>query len=356
MTKKSLNSQKPKKPKNTKIKRFKIKYYKKSSKSKIITCKASTKNETQKNKDNINNKEENSKNIELIKENMTKYADKLLTNYLQTYTQNIMNELLLKESKEKKKVINEAILNKYNLTKNHRKYLLKYLFNLIRMHNVNIECYFSIVSIFDLFLINYSEEKDNNCKTFFNSKKTNQFSETKLILFVLCCFYLASKYYNISRVITVDKILEYENAKEEVNYDDLIELIDNIVIYIDANISNINLYYYIEVHMICIIKNMKELTGYPKFLENFKNYVICFGIRIVQDLDLLNISENIQALAIILFSFEYSKFISEENSKILDRCLGQWKESIKDVLLNYDINGFENVINWLNIYVSYKNI
>ena len=351
-------------------------------KSKINTCKTSTTNETEKNKDNIYNKKENSMNIELIQENMAKYTDKLLTNYLETYAQSIINELLLKESKEKKKVINETILNKYNLTKKHRKCALKFLFDLIQMHNINIKCYFSTVSIFDLFLINYSEDEDNNCETFFCSKKTNQFSETKLVLFVLCCFYLVSKYYNITKVLTVDAILEYENAKEEVNYDDLIELIDNIMIYIDANISNINLYYYIEVNMIDI-KNMKELTNYPKFLEIFNKIVVYFGMRILQDLDLLkmhivlirdlhlnflifpylvsildllNISENIQALAIILFSFEFSIFKSEEKSEILDRCLGKWKENIKNILINYKINEFGSIINWLNICVSNNNI
>ena len=355
MTKKTLNSKKTQKPKNRKIKRFKHRFYKKILKSKINTCKTSTTNETEKNKDNIYNKKENSMNIELIQENMAKYADKLLTNYLETYAQSIINELLLKESKEKKKVINETILNKYNLTKKHRKCALKFLFDLIQMHNINIKCYFSTVSIFDLFLINYSEDEDNNCETFFCSKKTNQFSETKLVLFVLCCFYLVSKYYNITKVLTVDAILEYENAKEEVNYDDLIELIDNIMIYIDANISNINLYYYIEVNMIDI-KNMKELTNYPKFLEIFNKIVVYFGMRILQDLDLLNISENIQALAIILFSFEFSIFKSEEKSEILDRCLGKWKENIKNILINDKINEFGSIINWLNICVSNNNI
>ena len=356
MTKKALNSQKPHKLKNRKIKRYKYKFNKKILKSKIVTFKASTTNETENNKDNINNKKEDIINFDQIKDNMNKYSDKLLTNYLQTYAKNIMNELLLKEFKENKEVINEAILNKYNLTKEHRKYSIKYLFNLIQTHNLNIKCYFSTISVFDLFLIKYSDNADNNCKTFFNSKKTNKFSETKLFLFLLCCFYLVSKFYNISKVITIDHILEYENAKEEANYNDLIELIDNIMIYIDANISNISLYYYIEIYMIDIIKNMEELKHYPKFLENFKKYAFWFGIRIIQDLDLLDISENIKALGIILFSFEYSKFQSEENSEIVDRCLSQWKENIKNVLINYDIKDLERIINWLNIYVSYNNI
>lgn len=356
MTKKALNSQKGNKLKKRKIKRYKYKFNKKILKSKIVTCKASTTNETQKNKDNINNKKERTINIEQIRDNMKIYSDKLLTNYLQTYIKNIMNELLIKESKENKKVITEEILNKFNLTKDLRRYAIKYLIGLMEIHNLDIKCYFSTISVFDLFLINYSEDADNNCKTFFNSKKTNKFSETKLILFVLCCFYLVSKYFNISKNITVDNILEYKNAKEEVNFEDLIELIDNIMIYIDANISNINVYYYIEIYMIDIIKNMEELADCPKFLKNFKNYVLYFGIRIIQDIDLLKISENIQALGIILFSFEYSKFQNEENNGILDRCLCNWKQNIKNVLINYDINGLESVINWLNIYVSYKNI
>lgn len=356
MTKKVLNSKKNHKLKNRKIRRTKCNLSKKILKSKIITCKASTSNETQINKENINKKEESIINVELIRENMSKYSDKLLVNYLQTYAKNIMDELLLKESKENKKVINETILNKYNLTNEHRKYAIKYLISLIQLHNLNIKCYFSTVSIFDLFLINFSQDDDNNCKTFFYSKKTNQFSYTKLILLILCCLHLVSKYYNISKIITVDKILEYENAKEEVNYDDLIELIDDILVYIDANISHINLYFYIETYMIDIIKNMEELSNYPNFLQKFKNYVICFGIRIIQDLDLLGISENIQALGIILFSFGYSKFQNEKDSEILNKCLSQWKENINNFLINYADNGLESVINWINIYISHKNI
>ena len=354
MTKQALNTQKNHKLKNKEIKRFKYKFYKRNLKRKIITCKASTTNETHKNKDGIVNKNENTTNFELIKENILRYSDKLLTNYLQIYGKNIMDDLLLKESKENKKIINESILNKYNLTKAHRKYIIKYLFNLIQIHGLNIKSYFSTVSIFDLFLINYSEESDDNCATFFYSKKTNKFSETKLFLFVLCCFYLVSKYRNINRILTVDKLLEYENAKEEVDYDDLIELINDIMVYIDADISDINLYYYIEYYMIDMLKNFTELANYPKFLDTLKKNVVYFGVRILQDLDLLDIQERIQALGIILFSYEYSKFKNEENSEIIDRCLSQWKENIKNVLINYDNNGLAYVINWLNYYISQK--
>ena len=350
MTKRSLNEKKVKRNKNPKIKRIKFKF-KKIQRCKINSSKNSTANITQKNRIIRNNKQELAVNIELIQNNMDNYSRKLISNYFEAYSKNIMNEFLVKESIENKKIINEGILNKYNITKGHRKSALKYLYNFIKYHKINIQCYFSAVSIFDLFLINYSEDENNDCKIFFNSKATNIICETKIILFVLCCFYLTAKFYN-TKVITINQLLQFENAKNEVNYDSLNELIDKIMVYTDVKIDEINIFNYIELYMVDILKRMKELTFNQKFLDNFKKYVIYFSARIVQDIDLLDILQSIQALGIIIFSFEYSKFVSEENNEILDKYLRQWKDNLKNSIINYDVNKLEKIINWLNIYTS----
>lgn len=350
MSKRSLNDKKVNRNKNPKIKRIKFKF-KKIQRCKINSSKNSTANITQKNKIIRNNKQDLSVNIELIQNNMNNYSSKLISSYFKAYSKNIMNDFLGKELIENKKIMNEGILNKYNITKEHRKSALKYLYNFIKYHKINIQCYFSAVSIFDLFLINYSEDKNNDCKTFFNSKATNIICETKLFLFVLCCFYLAAKFYN-TKVITINQLLQFENAKNEVNYESLLELIDNILVYTDVKIAEINIYNYIELYLVDILKRMKELTFNQKFLDNFQKYAIYFSTRIVQDIDLLNILQSIQALGIIIFSFEYSKFICKENNEILDKYLRQWKDNLKNSIINYDVYKLEKIINWLNIFTS----
>ena len=350
MTKRSLNDKKANISKNKKIKRIRFKL-KKIQRNKNNSSKNSTTNVTQKDKNIINKKEKLSTNIGIIQNNMNTYSSKLISNHFETYAKNIMVEFLEKEAIENKKIINKEILYKYNITPEHRKSALKYLYNFIKYHKINIQCFFSAVSIFDLFLINYSEDKNNDCKTFFYSKKENIISETKLILFVLCCFYIIAKFFN-TKVITVDQLYQFENAKNEVNYDSLIELIDNIMIYTDLKIAEINIYNYIELYLVDILKRMKELTYNQKFLGNFQKYAIYYGTRIVQSIDLLDILQSIQALGIIIFSFEYSKFVSEENNIILDKYLKQWKENLENLIINYDVNNLEKILNWLNVYIS----
>lgn len=79
---------------------------------------------------------------------------------------------ILRQENENKKSITEDILKKYNLTKEERKLPIRYLYNFIRCHNINIKCYFCSIYIFDLFLINYSEDDLNleNCPSFSNQK------------------------------------------------------------------------------------------------------------------------------------------------------------------------------------------
>lgn len=352
MTKKYFNCKQNKKAQNKKSKRFRYHCVKKHLNSKRNYVKSLNKTSTQNRIDKENNKNNFYVNIDLIKENTSKYARNLLINYFEKYYINIIKKSFLNESKKNKEVITETTLYKYNLTNEHRKMTLKYLLNFIKYHNIDIKCYFSASLIFDLFLINYSkDEYNNNCKKFFSSKITNQFSETKLIILSLCCYYLSSKYY-CSNIFTIDQLLQFENAKEEVTYDELNDLINDIIIYTDLNICHINIYYFIEILMFDILENLKKITKNKKFLDNFENFTIHFSTRIIQNIELLNIMDNIQALGIIIFSFNFSKIVSEEKNEDLDNYLKCWKEKIVPEINNYDKIAFQNVFNWLNNYIK----
>ena len=120
---------------------------------------------------------------------MNKYSINLLKNHLEQYGNNIVTGSFNIEPNLNKRIITPKILNKYNITEEHRKFAFKYLLKCINYQNINIKCYFSTTLIFDFFLINYSkDELNNNCETFFLSKKTNKISETKVLFFyyVVC--------------------------------------------------------------------------------------------------------------------------------------------------------------------------
>ena len=341
------------KTKNKKIKRLRYNFTKKYKNTNKIHAKTLTTNDTQKEKNKVNiiNKSNLNINIELIKENIKNYSTNLSKNHFEKYGIDILTNSLINESIINKSAITEETLYKYNLTKENRKNAFKYLLNFIEYHNINIKYYFSAALMFDLFLINYSKELDNNCETFFFSKKTNELSGTKIILLLLCCFYITSKYYN-KKIITVEHLLKFENAKDEFTYDNIIDLIDDIIIYTDINICNINIYYYIKIYMFDILMHLKGLTQNQKFLEDFENYTTYFSTRIIQDINIINIMDNIQALGIVIFSFKLSKYICAETDVNLDNYLKTWTENISNITNNYDINGLSNIIQWLNIYVS----
>ena len=343
-----------KRNKQTKKNKKKLKTQK-QKKSAKLSSKSLTARTTELNKNNSIIKKGKISSIELISQNMDFYCENLANNHFETYANDIVTDLLFKESNENRKLINETIVKKFNLTNEHRKNGIKYLYNFIKFHNFSIRCYFSTVAIFDLFLINYSEDEYNEdkCKIFFNSKKTNEISLTKIILLELCCFYLTSKYYN-TKLVSLEQLLYFENAKEEVNYDDLINLVDEIIIYSGANISNENIYSFIEIFMFDILNSMKNLTKNKKFLNRFENYVVFFGTRFVQDIHESNIFDSIQVLGIIIFGFEFSKDSCEENNESLDNYLIQWKDKLKEMMKIYDANQLEYVIKWLNNYVSCK--
>ena len=350
----SLRKRKAHKNKTKHIKRFRYNFYKKYINYKTLPDNKTQKKEIIKSEkimeNKVNNKEELNISNELIIKTLAKFSNELGSNYWNSYINDISNDLLEIESKINKKVINEEILGRYKLTKNYRKEVLKYFLEFINNQQIDIKFYFSTVSVFDLFLINYAEN-NSNCENFFISKKSNQFSWTKLLLLLLCCFYLIAK--NDNRItISVKQLLEVKNAKEEVNDEDLNNLIYNIIRYTDVRLSEYNLYDYIHLYLVINVLNMKTLTINQEFLNNFLKFSFIFSIKIIQNIDLLNISKSIQALGIICVSFDYSKHKSKENNDDLFKYFHRWFENIEKNISNYNRNDLEKVIRWLNSYLN----
>ena len=171
------------------------------------------------------------------------YMVKLLNNHYDTYVSDYLKEIF-ENSTSNRKFITKEILKKYNITEEIRKFTLNYFYNFINYYKIGFKYYFSSVSIFDNFLVYFSEEESNKekCENFFKSKVTNEISITKLILFIFCCFYVSSKFFSTDS-ISIDQILQFENAKNEVTFDDLSNLINDIIIY-SGNDIDINIFIY----------------------------------------------------------------------------------------------------------------
>ena len=291
-------------------------------------------------------------NIDLIKKNLKEYTFELVNRHFENYSEKFLANILSQEN-ENKKPITEEILKKYNLTKEDRKVAIRFLFNFIKCHNINIKCYFSPIYMFDLFLVNYSEDNMNqgNCQTFFRSKVTKEISEIKIVLLLLCCFYIVAKFYN-TKLVSIDQLLLLENAKYEYTFDEINDLINDVIMYTEANICDINLYVFIELYLFDIRKRMKQISNDEAFFELFENSTIHFSTRIVQDISVLPVSDSIKALAITLFSFEYTKHSLDTNNEKVNDCFKKWRENLTHSLKSYDINGVVKVIQWLNSYMS----
>ena len=291
-------------------------------------------------------------NIDLIKINIKEYTFELINRHFENYSDRFLAHILSQEN-ENKKPITEDILKKYNLTKEDRKVAISFFDNFIRHHKIIIKCYFSSIYIFDLFLINYSEDDSNqeNCRSFFKSKMKNEISEIKIVLLLLCCFYIVAKFYN-TKLISIDQLLLLENAKDEYTFDEMNDLINDIIMYTEANICDVNLYIFIEFYLFGIRKRMKQISNDEAFIEQFENSAIHFSIRILQDISVQSVSDSIKALAIILFSFEFTKHSLEKNNAQLNDRFKKWREDLTHSLINYDINGVLKVIQWLNSYMS----
>jgi hypothetical protein len=155
------------------------------------------------------------------------YMDQLLNIHYETYSDCYLNNSL-KSLDQNKKILSETILNKFGITEEIRKKVLNYFGLFLECNKISLKYYFFSVSLFDLFLINYSEVNSfEKCYNLFLSKKTKIFSEIKLTLLLFCCYYIIARYYNLN-VISINDLLQCKNAKDEVTYDDLDSLIRDI--------------------------------------------------------------------------------------------------------------------------------
>lgn len=344
-------------------KRFKYKFIKRSKKigkkntqsqnRKNLSLK-STKTKEQIDTKNISTKEtfkttSKEKASNLFKDIENEYMDKLLNIYYDTYSDDLLYKKL-ERLNQNKKVVTENILNKYGISEERRRYALYYFSLFIDEHKISSKSYFLTVSLFDSFLINYSESNnDMKCHKLFLSKNSKEFSDTKLILSIFCCYYLIAKY-SYTNLLTIDDLLKYQNAKDEVTYDDLFYLIQDIIECTNCNIDILNIYSFIEIYLFQIRRCLKdgEWENYPKFMEIFEKSISFFGAKLGRKILLLNIEESIQALGLMIFCYDLCKF-KYKVSKDLDKNVYNLLVNLKECLMNYyGANKLPIIINWLN--------
>ena len=277
------------------------------------------------------------------------YMDKLLNIYYDNYSDNFLYKSLEKLN-QNKKVVTEKILNKYGITEERRKYVLNYFMLFVEEHKISSKLYFLTVSLFDSFLINYSESNnDNKCRNLFLSKNSRQFSDTRLMLSIFCCYYITAKFYN-THLLTINDLLQYQNAKYEVTYDDLLNLIKDIISYTDCDIDILNIYSFIEIYLFQIKRCLKnsEWEDYQKFMDILEKSVSFLGAKIGRIIFLLNIEESIQALGLMIFCYQLCKLKYEINTS-LDKNAHNLLINLKDFLMSYyGSNKLPIIIDWLN--------
>ena len=298
-----------------------------------------------------NNSADNTEKVvpNLFKKIENEYMEQFLNIYYEKYSNSSFVDSL-KSLNQNKKIMTENILNKFGITEEIRKCTLNYFGLFIESNNISFKYYFLSVSLFDSFLINYSEMNSNEkCSNLFLSKKTKIFSEIKLTLLLFGCYYLIAKYYNV-HILSINDLLECRNAKDEFTYADLDTLIRYIIIYTDCNIDNLNVYSFVEIYMFEIKRIFKKLEykNYENFLEIFKDGVNFLGAKISKKIAFSNIDESIQALGIMIFGFHLCKQKFKVNDGI-DFYMRQVLFNLKEVLNKYyGTNKLPIIINWLN--------
>ena len=198
------------------------------------------------------------KNKSIFFENLqNEYMYIFLKNHFDTYINDNFYKKL-EHLDQNRKIITPEVLNKFGLTEEKRNYLFNYFHIFILKHKISPKFYFSSVTLFDSFLINYSKANNTNqCLNLFISKKTNQNSETRMFLLLFCCYYLTAKFYGTD-LLTVNKLLEFPQAKEEFSFNDINKLIYDIYIYIDTDLDFLNIYSFIDVYMFEIRRILKQ--------------------------------------------------------------------------------------------------
>lgn len=276
-----------------------------------------------------------------------KYMDKLLDIHYDTYAETYFINAL-ERLNQNKNTMTEKILNKFGLIEKHRKYAFCVLEAFIKLYKINFKLYFSTITLFDSFLIKFSESNDEKiCSNLFISKKSKKFSDTKLVLVLFCCYYLTTKF-SESNLLLIDDLLNFPKATDEFNYNDLFELIRDIILYTDCNIDNLNIYSFLELYLFQIrrcVKNI-EWENNQKFMDILINNSFSLGTEISKKLFDQNIQDSIKALGVVVICYKLCKRKHEINNT-LDSYIQMLLSNLNNYLSDY--YGIDNLPNFINL-------
>lgn len=359
---KKVNQKKHLASKDIKI-RFRYKFIKKAKAIKINkTNKIETENLADKStqikmkfkKDNESTNEtinkNTDKNASTFFENLeNEYMYQFLNNHYDTYINTNFNKKL--EYLDQKRIImTSKVLNKFGLNEERRKYILNYFNIFIESNKINPKLYFSSATLFDSFLINFSESNNRQqCLNLFISKKTKDISDTRIIVLLFCCYYISAKFYG-SNLLTINDLLKYPQAKDEFTYNEINNLITIIFVYTDFDLDFLNIYSFIEIYLFEIRRILKQsgLSNYLAFMRFLEKSVFFLGAKFGRNISLLNIEESIQGLGIIVFCYKLCKYKYQINS-CLDMNLQKFFANLNVILIKYyKKDKMQTIFDWLN--------
>lgn len=281
------------------------------------------------------------------------YYSKSLVNNFNTYARSRLENLVKREILDEK--INEKILANFGLDKDLRKFAFKYLSRILDQYNIPIKYYFHAIKIFDKYLVKYSkivQNKKKSCSEKFISKKTQKFSKMKLILFILCCFYIANQIYN-SKNMDIKCLLNW-SQEDEMTTDEINELVCDILNVTDFGINDVGIFDYIDILSFDLNQKLKILSNGNVFISALNNNIYCYSMKLTQDISLVNIKPSMQALGVTMFIIEYTKFYMSkvDNIEKMNYLISNWILNVKSFFPNYNYDEIKFIINWLNTYVQ----
>ena len=157
---------------------------------------------------------------------------------------------------------------------------------------------------------------------------------------------MSSKFFSTDS-ISIDQILQFENAKNEVTFDDLSNLINDIIIY-SGNDIDINIYSFIDIYMFKIRKafnSFEDENNY--FLERLEKIIPFLTAKVVKCIYFSKVHDSLKALAIILFSYKFCKYYYRINYQLeiyIDSILIRFTSFLTEY---FDICDLPIIINFL---------
>ena len=137
-------------------------------------------------------------------------------------------------------------------------------------------------------------------------------------------------------------------------YEELNDLIYDILEVTNLEINIVGIYDFINLFIFDLNKRIRIISNENIFINCNNKNVNYFAMKIVQEISLNDIIPSIQALGVIMFSIEYSKFLTEkyiQNEK-LNFLVENWLKNVKNLLVNYNYEDIKRVIQWLNNYIN----